>query len=485
MPAPSAAFQILYRIRMTNVPGVLGRIATTIGELGGNIAMVEGFEAKGTSVERSICVNCSSPEHQEQISEALHNLEGVMVLDSYDRTYRMHEGGKIETIALCAVGDRDDLSMAYTPGVARVCMSIHEDPDLAHRYTIKRNTVAIVSDGTAVLGLGDIGPRAAMPVMEGKALLFKEFAGVDAFPICLDTTDPQEITETVERLAPTFGGINLEDIASPACFEIEEALRQSLDIPVFHDDQHGTAIVTLAALRNSLKLVNKNIEDLRIVISGIGAAGVAIGKILLGAGAGEIIGTDRQGAIWAGRNGLNKPKQWFAENTNPNKVKGEISDVMHGIDVFIGVSAPGIIDCSDLRNMARDPIVFAMANPDPEIRPEETDGLAAVMATGRSDYPNQINNVLAFPGIFRGAFDAGATDITENMKLAAARAIAAGISEGELEPGFVIPSVFDKTVVERVAVAVADAARQDGVVRTTAPAAQQEAARKEAVQEAR
>ncbi len=465
MGKTTAAYQIHLHVRLSNAPGVLGALATTVGDLGGNIAVVEGFEAKGRVVERGICVNCRDEAHQTEIVNALGAVDGIEVLEWYDRTFRMHEGGKIETESLAPVGDADDLSMAYTPGVARVCLAIAKDKKLAHKYTIKKNTVAIVSDGTAVLGLGDIGPEAAMPVMEGKALLFKEFAGVDAFPICLDTKDPDEIVETVERLAPTFGGINLEDIASPGAFDIEERLKVSLDIPVFHDDQHGTAVVTLAALTNSLKLTGKKMEDLRIVISGVGAAGVAIGKILLNAGVGYVIGVDRQGAIWTGRDNLNKPKQWFAENTNEDRLEGSISEIMRGTDVFVGVSAAGVLQPADVRTMNADPIIFAMANPDPEIRPEDADGLAAIMATGRSDYPNQINNVLAFPGIFRGALDAGATDITENMKLAAAFAIAEAIPEDELNPEYIIPSVFNREIVEHVAPAVAAAAQADGVCR--------------------
>ncbi len=465
MGKTTAAYQIHLHVRLSNAPGVLGALATTVGRLGGNIAVVEGFEAKGRVVERGICVNCRDVAHQNEIVDALGEVDGIEVLHWYDRTFRMHEGGKIETEPLASVGDADDLSMAYTPGVARVCLAIAKDKALAHQYTIKRNTVAIVSDGTAVLGLGDIGPEAAMPVMEGKALLFKEFAGVDAFPICLDTKDPDEIVETVERLAPTFGGVNLEDIASPGAFDIEERLKASLDIPVFHDDQHGTAVVTLAALQNSLKITGKKMEDLRIVISGVGAAGVAIGKILLNAGVGYVIGVDRQGAIWTGRDNLNKPKMWFAENTNEDRIEGSISEVMRGTDVFVGVSAAGLLQPADVRSMNADPIIFAMANPDPEIRPEDADGLAAVMATGRSDYPNQINNVLAFPGIFRGALDAGATDITENMKLAAAFAIAEAIPDDELNPEYIIPSVFNREIVEHVAPAVAAAAQADGVCR--------------------
>jgi malate dehydrogenase (oxaloacetate-decarboxylating) len=322
-----------------------------------------------------------------------------------------------------------------------------------------------VSDGTAVLGLGDIGPLGAMPVMEGKALLFKTFGGVDAFPICLGTKDPDEIIETVVRLAPTFGGVNLEDIAAPNCFYIEEELKKRVDIPIFHDDQHGTAVVALAALENALKLVGKSMDEIRVVIAGIGAAGVACGKIFMGAGVKNIIGTDRQGAIFEGRDNLNFAKEWFARNTNPERLSGSLSDVMPGADVFIGVSGPNLITASDVRKMAKDPIVFAMANPDPEIRPEDCDGLAAVMATGRSDYPNQINNVLAFPGVFRGALDVRASEINAEMELAAAHAIADAIADDELAADYVIPSVFNRAVAPNVAAAVAAAAQQSGVAR--------------------
>ena len=463
--APTAAFSITLKMSLDNVPGTMGRFATAIGEAGGNIAAIPGFEAKGPTVVRAIDVHCRSEEHAAHIAAEVDALDGVTVLEWWDRTYKLHEGGKIEVLPLCSVGDADDLAMAYTPGVARVCMSIHNNPALAHKYTIKKNTVAIVSDGTAVLGLGNIGPMAAMPVMEGKALLFKEFAGVDAFPICLDTQDIEEIIETVIRLAPTFGGINLEDIAAPACFEIEERLKAALDIPVFHDDQHGTAVVALAALNNSLKLVGKKMGDLSVVISGMGAAGVACGKILIDAGVGEVVGVDSTGAVYSGRDRLNEAKQWFANNTNPDRKAGTLQEVLRGADVFMGVSAPNLIDASDVRKMAKDPIVFAMANPDPEIRPEEADGLAAVMATGRSDFPNQINNVLAFPGIFRGALDASAHSVTENMKVVAAKAIAECVSDDELNKDYVVPSVFDRSVAPRVAGAVAAQAIADGVIR--------------------
>lgn len=461
----STQYSIALTVSLKNVPGVLGQLTTTIGKAGGNIFAVDSFVAKGPALERTMVINCSSVEHQQEVVDAVDALESVDVLGHHDRTFRMHEGGKIEVLPLCPVGDRDDLSMAYTPGVARVCIAIAEDESLADDYTIRKNTVAIVSDGTAVLGLGDIGPKAAMPVMEGKALLFKEFAGVDAFPICLDTKDPDEIIETVMRLAPTFGGINLEDIAAPGAFYIEEELKRRLDIPVFHDDQHGTAIVTLAGLRNALKVAGKQIEEVSVVMSGVGAAGVAIGKILLGAGVGHLVGVDSKGAVYDGRDNLNSAKQWFAENTNQRGLQGTLSEVMVDADVFIGVSAPNIITPIDVESMADDPIVFAMANPDPEIRPELVEGLVAVMATGRSDYPNQINNVLAFPGIFRGALDAKATDITENMKLAAAKAIADEVTSDELSATHIIPSVFDPAVSLHVARVVAAAAIADGVTR--------------------
>jgi malate dehydrogenase (oxaloacetate-decarboxylating) len=465
MATNTAAFSIRLRVRLDNRPGTLGRLATAIGEVGGNITAIGGFDVRGSHLDEDVLVNCSSEDHIAKVTAAVRAVDGVDVVEVLDRTFEMHQGGKIEVLARMPVADRDDLSMAYTPGVARVCTAIQEKPALAHELTIKKNTVAIVSDGTAVLGLGDIGPAGALPVMEGKALLFKAFAGVDGFPICLDVTTPEEIIETVVRIAPVFGGINLEDIAAPACFEIEDRLKELLDIPVFHDDQHGTAVVTLAALENALRIVDKPMGSLKVVIAGVGAAGVAISKILLEAGVAEIIGVDRKGAIWEGRDDLNVAKLWFAEHTNPERREGALREVLPGADVFIGVSGPGLIDASDLRQMAKDPIVFAMANPDPEIRPEEADGLATVIATGRSDYPNQINNVLAFPGIFRGALDVAATSITEGMKLAAAKAIAEVVGD-EVRPDYIVPSVFDTRVGPLVAEYVAEAAVAEGVCRT-------------------
>jgi malate dehydrogenase (oxaloacetate-decarboxylating) len=462
---PTAAFSLRLRVRLDNRPGTLGRLAVALGTIEANITAIEGFEAKSAVLEQDVVVNARDLDHQEAILQAVRDLEGVELLESWDRTFAMHQGGKIEVNTLAPVGDVHDLSMAYTPGVARVCKAIAADRDKVFDLTIKKNTVAIVSDGTAVLGLGDIGPEAAMPVMEGKALLFKEFAGVDAFPVCIDTTSVDEIVETVERIAPTFGGINLEDIKAPEAFEVEERLRKSLDIPVFHDDQHGTAIVTVAALRNALKLVDKPMTDLRIVIAGVGAAGVAITKMLQVAGVPEVIGVDRQGAVWDGREGLNASKQWFAENTNSERVKGTISEVMPGADVFIGVSGPDLITVEDVKSMGSAPIVFAMANPDPEIRPELIQDVAAVIATGRSDFPNQINNVLAFPGVFRGALDVCASDITDSMKSVAAEAIADGVADDDLRPDNIVPSVFQKEVSLEVARRVAAAAVADGVAR--------------------
>lgn len=462
---PTAAFSITLDCQLDNVPGALGRLCTAIGSAGGNIGALDGFDVRGPVLRRNLVVHCRDEAHQLHVVKTVQETNGITLLGWWDRTFRMHEAGKIFTASSAPVNDREDLSMAYTPGVARICTAIEQDKSLSHRYTIRKNTVAIVSNGTAVLGLGDIGPEAAMPVMEGKALLFKEFGGVDGFPVCINARTPDEVVDFVQRIAPTFGGINLEDIKAPECFEIEQRLRDSLDIPVFHDDQHGTAVVTLAALWNAAKVTGKKMEDLSVVIVGIGAAGVAIGKILLDAGVGEIVGCDREGAMYSGRSGMNSAKEWFANNTNPSRKMGVVSDVIKGADVFIGVSGPDVITVNDVRSMAKDPIVFAMANPNPEIRPEEIDGLAAVVATGRSDYPNQINNVLAFPGIFRGALDAQATQITEGMKLAAAIAIAESVSAADLSAHFIVPSVFDRSVVQRVAPAVAAAAIADGVIR--------------------
>ena len=465
MAAPNTQYSVRIRAEIENRPGALGRLTTAIGDAGGSIGALDIVEVMGDTVVRDVTVLAVDEGHVDQIREAVEALDGIHVRNVRDRTFLMHLGGKIEVTSKVPLTNRDDLSMAYTPGVARVCNAIAKDPDEVHKFTIKKNSVAIVTDGTAVLGLGDIGPYAALPVMEGKAMLFKEFAGIDAFPICLNVATDDELIESVERLEPVFGGVNLEDIAAPRCFDVEERLKDSLDIPVFHDDQHGTAVVVLAALRNALMVVDKKMEDLKVVIAGVGAAGVAITKILMQAGVPNVIGVDRKGALYQGREDLNASKQWMAENTNPELRRGALHEVMPGADVFIGVSGPGLVTRDDLRVMHRDPVVFALANPDPEITPEESEGLVAVMATGRSDYPNQINNVLCFPGIFRGALDAGATTITENMKLAAADAIARSVPESEISPGYVVPSVFNKRVVELVSEAVGEAARADRVCR--------------------
>jgi malate dehydrogenase (oxaloacetate-decarboxylating) len=384
-----------------------------------------------------------------------------------DRTFLMHVGGKIEQRNKLPVRTRDDLSMAYTPGVARVCTAIAEDRDKAFQYTIKRNTVAVVSDGSAVLGLGDIGPEAAMPVMEGKAVLFKEFGGVDAFPICLDSQDPDAIVQAVKLIAPGFGGINLEDISAPRCFEIEERLKRELGIPVFHDDQHGTAVVTLAALLNAAKLTGKRLEDLDVLVVGLGAAGIAVTKILLQAGVSRVIGCDSRGALHTDRedyqDGSMPPmKRWFAEATNPERRAGGPGDVIDGADLFVGLSGAHVMPPEALARMARDAMVFAMANPTPEVTPEQAAPYVRVIATGRSDYPNQINNVLCFPGIFRGALDVRAREITEEMKMAAARGIASIVADDELREDYIIPSVFNRDVADAVAAAVADQAKAQG-----------------------
>ena len=462
---PSASYSMTLRVEFPHRAGSLGQILTTVGEAGGMVGAVDIVRMGQDLSIRDITVNARDSEHGQQLVSAVNEVPEVRVVNISDRTFLVHLGGKIEVRSKNPIRTRDDLSMVYTPGVARVCRAIAQDPDRAFNLTIKRNTVAVVTDGTAVLGLGDIGPRAAMPVMEGKAALFKQFADVDAFPICLDTKDTEEIIASVKNIAPGFGGINLEDISAPRCFEVEERLKAELDIPVFHDDQHGTAVVVLAALINSLKITGKKIEDLRIVVNGVGASGVACAKIMMEAGATNIVGCDREGIVYEGRESLDTSKGWFAENTNPDGLTGGLTEAIEGADLFLGLSAPNVFSVEQLDSMNEDPIVFAMANPDPEIRPEEAFGHARIIATGRSDYPNQINNVLCFPGIFRGALDVRAREIDESMKLAAARAIADVIPEESLSEDYIIPSVFDERVAPAVAEAVSEAAEESGAAR--------------------
>ena len=462
---PSASYSMTLRVEFPHRAGSLGQILTTLGEAGGMVGAVDIVRMGQELSIRDITVNARDSEHGQQIVSAVNEVPEVRVINVSDRTFLVHLGGKIEVRSKNPIRTRDDLSMVYTPGVARVCRAIAQDPERAFNLTIKRNTVAVVTDGTAVLGLGDIGPRAAMPVMEGKAALFKQFADVDAFPICLDTKDTDEIIESVKHIAPGFGGINLEDISAPRCFEIEERLKAELDIPVFHDDQHGTAVVVLAALINALKIIGKKMEDLRIVVNGVGASGVACAKIMMSAGATNIVGCDRKGIVYKGRESLDTSKGWFAENTNPEGKTGGLSEAIEGADLFLGLSAPNVLSVEQLDTMNEDPIVFAMANPDPEIRPEEAFGHARIIATGRSDYPNQINNVLCFPGIFRGALDARAREIDESMKLAAAHAIADVIPDESLSEDYIIPSVFDERVAPAVAETVSEAAKESGSAR--------------------
>ncbi len=465
-PTPNASYSLTLRIKIHNRPGKLGQLTTAIGLAGGDIEAIDIASVGKDFLIRDITVNASSEKHDEEIVAAISHIDGVELVHTSDRTFLMHLGGKIEIASKMPLKTRSDLSMAYTPGVARVCEAIAKDPEKAFTLTIKKNTVAVVSDGTAVLGLGDIGPAAAMPVMEGKCQLFKEFGGVDAFPICLNTKDPHEIIETIKNISVAFGGINLEDISAPRCFEIEDRLKEELDIPVFHDDQHGTAVVVLAALINALKITGKKMDEIKLVVNGVGAAGVACSKIVMAAGVKNIVGCDQTGAIYEGRReNMNWVKDWYARNTNQTKETGSIHEIIKGADVFFGLSVPGVITKTDLENMADSPIVFAMANPVPEIMPEDAAGHVAVMATGRSDYPNQINNVLCFPGIFRGALNCRASRINEAMKLAAANAIASIITDDELHPDYIIPSVFDKRVGEAVAKEVEEAAYQSGVAR--------------------
>lgn len=455
---PNPSYSLTIRFQLPNRPGMLASVTKAISTLGGSMGQIDLIEQTRDLSIREITVDAVSEEHAETIVTAVKGLSEIKVINVYDRTFNLHRGGKISVESRIPLRGQDDLAMAYTPGVGRICMAIAQHPEEVYKLTIKQNTVAIVTDGSAVLGLGNLGPEAALPVMEGKALLFKQFGGVDAFPICLDTQDTDAIVETVKHIAPVFGGINLEDIAAPRCFEIEARLQRELNIPVFHDDQHGTAIVSLAALINALKLVNKTFADIRIVINGAGAAGIAIARLLHKAGATQIILCDSRGILSHSRTDLTPQKQEFAVDQT-----GTLADAMQGADVFLGVSAPDVVTPAMVRSMAKAPIVFAMANPIPEIQPELVAEDVAVMATGRSDYPNQINNVLAFPGVFRGALDCRASCFTTNMYLEAAHALAALIKPADLNREHIVPSVFDDRIAAVVSAAVQRAARQDGV----------------------
>src|ERR1039457_6970299 len=467
---PSASYSITMRVRLQQRPGACARVAGAIGETGAILGAIDIVRVEGAEVVRDVTVACAGAAHSEAVVDAVGRLDGVVVEHVSDRTFLMHLGGKIEVNGTIPVKTRDDLSMAYTPGVARVSLAIHQDIEKAWSLTIKGNTVAVISDGTAVLGLGDIGPEAAMRVMEGKALLFKEFAGVDAFPLCLATKDADSIVEFVKWVAPTFGAINLEDISAPRCFEIERRLREKLDIPVFHDDQHGTAIVVLAALMNALRVVRKRAAEVKVVVVGAGAAGVACTEIMLAHGVRNVIVCDIEGVLYTDRPGLDPVRMALAARTNPTGERGMANDVLPGADVLVGVSGPGAVSEAAVRRMAARPVVFAMANPEPEVRVEAVGDDVEIMATGRSDYPNQINNVLAFPGVFRGALNVRARTINEEMKLAAAQALARVVPEDELHAEYIIPSVFNREGVKAVALAVARAAEASGVARRSGTA---------------
>ncbi|POH59219.1 NAD-dependent malic enzyme [Arthrobacter glacialis] len=466
MANPSPGNSITLRVMAPSNFTVTSELATAVAAAGAAVTALDVTESRHESIVVDITANTTDDAHADRVKEALDALDGVKVLHVSDRTFLMHLGGKLEVVPKVALRNRDDLSRAYTPGVARVCMAIFEDPEAARNLTVKRNTIAVLTDGSAVLGLGNIGPAAALPVMEGKAALFKQFANVDAWPVCLDTQDTEEIIMIAKAMAPVYGGINLEDIAAPRCFEIEKRLREELDIPVFHDDQHGTAIVTLAALRNALKVVEKKIQDVKIVVAGVGAAGNAIIQLLIAQGATNIVACGRNGSVHRNETHIDEHRAWLAENTNPDNFDGTLHEAMTDADVFIGVSGPNVLGEEQIAAMASNAIVFAMANPTPEVDPVIAARHAAVVATGRSDFPNQINNVLAFPGFFRGLLDAGVSDITPNMLVAAAEAIANRVSDDELNASYIIPSVFDPHVAGDVASAVAAAAASNTTERT-------------------
>ena len=470
MPVPGPGYSITVRLEAPPSAGAAGDLTTAVGRIGGVITAFDVVESHPDRIVVDISLNALSEDHAADATEAMDALPGVRVRKVSDRTFLVHLGGKLEVTSKVALRNREDLSRAYTPGVARVCQAIAAHPEDARRLTIKRNAVAVVTDGSAVLGLGNLGPAAALPVMEGKAALFKKFAGVVAWPVCLDTQDTQEIIRTVQLIAPVYGGINLEDIAAPRCFEIEARLRSVLDIPVFHDDQHGTAVVVLAALRNALRVVGKAMGEVRIVVCGVGAAGSAIIRLLLPLGPADVIAVDIDGIVHAGRAGLDANLVWIASCTNASARTGPLTAALRGADVFVGVSAPNLLDADDVATMASGAIVFALANPDPEIDPLEAQRHATVVATGRSDYPNQINNVLAFPGVFRGLLDAGAHEITDGMLVAASTAIADVVTADRLNASFIVPSVFDTAVAPAVAEAVRRAA-EEGLAPAAATAA--------------
>ena len=462
---PSVSSSITVRLELPARSTAVSELTHAIEKAGG---VVTALDVTASGLDRlQVDVTCATRggEHVEVVMTSLRELAGVRIGHVSDRVFLIHLGGKLRVESKVPIRNRDDLSLVYTPGVARVCQAIAAKPDDARRLTIKRNTVAVVTDGSAVLGLGNLGPLGALPVMEGKAALFKRFADIDAFPICLDTQDTDEIVQIVKGIAPVFAGINLEDISAPRCFEIENRLREALDIPVFHDDQHGTAIVTLAALTNALKVVNKKLPDVRLVMSGAGAAGTAVLRLLLAAGARDVVVCDVDGVVCAGRGDLPDALRWTAENTNPRGVVGTLRAALAGADVFIGVSAPGILTGDDIATMADDAIVFALANPEPEVDPMAAAQHAAVVATGRSDFANQINNVLAFPGVFRGLLDAQSRTITTEMLLAAAEALAAVVTDAERNPAYIVPSDFHPEVTTVVATAVETAARAIGAAK--------------------
>lgn len=461
-PGNSIAIEACYQ----NVIGKLAAISEAIAKAGGNIGNVEVVKSDRTHITRRIIVDTTGEAHQKSILEAVGAVPGVEITDSYDCTFKLHEGGKLDTVSKCELNNYADLSMAYTPGVARVCMAIHHDPSVAFEYTIRKNTVAVVTDGTAVLGLGNIGAAAALPVMEGKSVLFKIFGEVNSFPICVDTKDIDVLVDTTVAIAPTFGGINLEDIAAPICFEVERRVSQATDIPIFHDDQHGTAVVVGAAFINALKVTGRDPGSIKCVVVGAGAAGVACTRALKDLGIGDIIVCDRQGAIYRGREGMVASKAWLAEQTNKENMKGTLQEVLKGSDMLLGLSGPNLLTGEDIRTMNPDPVIFALSNPTPEVAPEDCAGYASVVATGRSDYPNQINNVLCFPGLFRGVFESGAKKITREMLKACAHAIASVVEPHELSTEYIIPSALNREVGKRVAQAVIDVVNDPSVPQT-------------------